>query len=86
MNERDTQKSISLAEKELGAFVGAVGRTRGTEASRRAAEYWVEALEQLDDAAQPHFDWRKITIAAASLLASETISSAPCDQPARSAV
>lgn len=76
MHDQDRLKTFSLAEKELGAFVAAVGQTRGTEAGRRAAEYWVEALEQLDAAAQPPFDWRRITITAASRLARETISTA----------
>ena len=73
MNEQDQCMVMSSAERELSAFLLSIQRLRGDEAARLAAEYWIESLEQLDAAAGLEFDWRKITIAAASRLAKETI-------------
>ena len=71
MNDNDTLGVLSAAERELGAFLTTVRRSFGAEAARRASGYWMDALEQFDPAGCPDFDWRKITIAAASRLAGE---------------
>jgi hypothetical protein len=78
MNEQDRSGAISLAERELSAFILSIQRVRGSGVAEVAGSYWIEALERLDAAVDPQFDWRKITIAAASRLASETISHDAC--------
>ena len=70
MNEQDRCEAISLAERELSAFILLIQRLGGAEAAERAALDWIDALEQLDCTVNPEFDWRKITIAAASRYAS----------------
>jgi hypothetical protein len=58
------------AERELGAFLAAVRQGFSCEAASRAGDYWLEAFEAADPPAnQGHPDWRRITIAAASRLA-----------------
>ena len=78
MNDKDTSGVLSAAERELGAFLTTVRRSFGADAVRRASVYWMDALEQFDAAGCPDFDWRKVTIAAASRLASEP---APAQKP-----
>ena len=63
----EAQKTISLAERELGAFLAAVRQQYGADAALRAADYWIEALERVE----PHpaaSHWRRVTLAAASRL------------------
>jgi hypothetical protein len=60
----------ATAERELGAFLSAVRQRFSYEAASRAGDYWLEAFEAAGPHAnQPHPDWRRITIAAASRLA-----------------
>ena len=65
-------RQIAEAEREMGAFVIAVGKTWGPAAAARAAEYWIELAEgaiplSVDD--QPN--WRQLTILASSRLAAD---------------
>jgi hypothetical protein len=63
-------KLMTMAKRELGAFISAVTELFGPEQARLAAEDWVdelvlmEALPGLTDR-----DWRSITIAASARLA-----------------
>ena len=62
--------SMSLAERELGAFYTAVRRSLGQEAATRAARLWIEALEAADLPRPPlEAALRAVTISAASRLA-----------------
>ena len=64
------QRQVAEAEKEMGAFVLAVGRVWGTVAAARAAEYWVESAEgarPLSVDGRPN--WRQLTVLASSRLA-----------------
>ena len=66
------------AERELGAFLAAVRQGFSSEAASRAGDYWLEAFEAADPPAnQAHPDWRRITIAAASRLATQELHK-PC--------
>lgn len=59
------------AEKEMAAFVHAVDQLFGAESSRRAAEFWIEQLEDLHLAGYPAIpSLRHVTIAAAHRFAS----------------
>jgi hypothetical protein len=64
---------LSTAEMEMAAFVSAVNELFGSELAQRAAEYWLEMLDEADWSfnEQDH-NWRAITIAAASRLTSGT--------------
>jgi hypothetical protein len=65
---------IPPAEREFAAFLAAVKQKFGAAAMRRAANYWLEALDSKPEpAALSARDWRTITIAAASRLACESI-------------
>ena len=68
---RDCIQQIAEAERELGAFVMAVKGSFGAELANLAAEYWLELAKQarLTDTGGCR-SWRRITIAAASRLAS----------------
>jgi hypothetical protein len=60
---------LALAERELSAFVTAVHQLFGAEQASRAADSWIEELEQTDWSSEaPIIDWRKVTIAAAGRL------------------
>jgi hypothetical protein len=69
--EGDSQAlQLALAERELSAFVSAVHQLFGAEQAWRAADSWIEELEQADWPSEaPVIDWRKVTIAAAGRLA-----------------
>ena len=61
---------MALAERELGAFIGAVTEVFGPEQARIAAEDWVDELELMDDLPGPtKSHWRSITVAALVQLA-----------------
>jgi len=61
---------IASAERELGAFMKAVTDSFGPKEGRLAAEDWLELLDSREELAGPSADdWRSITIAAASRLA-----------------
>jgi hypothetical protein len=58
------------AEKGLGAFLAAVQRKFGPDATARAADYWLEAFAATaPTVTHPHRNWTSITIAAASRMA-----------------
>jgi hypothetical protein len=66
----DQSALIAMAERELGAFLSAVHEKFGPEAAPRAGKFWLEAFEAANQPTnQTHPDWRRITIAAASRLA-----------------
>jgi len=62
-------QQLALADRELSAFVTAVHQLFGAEQASRAADSWIEELEQTDWPSEaPVIDWRKVTIAAARRL------------------
>jgi hypothetical protein len=68
--ERESmEQHLALVERALSAFVTAVHQLFGAEQSSRAADIWIEELEQTDWFSEaPIIDWRKVTIAAAGRL------------------
>ena len=63
-------KLMTMAERELGAFIRAVTELFGSEQARLAAEDWLDELVLVE--AMPGLtsrDWRSITIAASARLA-----------------
>jgi hypothetical protein len=61
---------LASAERELGAFIKAVTDSFGPKEGRLAAEDWLEVLDSREELpGLSADDWRSITIAAASLLA-----------------
>jgi hypothetical protein len=61
---------MALAERELGAFIGAVTEVFGPEQARIAAEDWVDELESMDALPGPATrDWGSVTVAASARLA-----------------
>jgi|SRR5271155_2487547 len=59
------------AEKELASFAGAVEELYGCEQARQSVEDWMEQLDSMDWLqADVVRDWRRLTIAAATRLAS----------------
>ena len=60
---------LASAERELSAFVTAVNQLFDAEQGREAAKNWIEELERTDwPSGALVIDWRKVTIAAASLV------------------
>jgi hypothetical protein len=72
---------MTMAERELGAFISAVTELFGSEQARLAAEDWLDELALME--AMPGLtsrDWRSITIAASARLANRVnASSHPID-------
>jgi hypothetical protein len=68
--ERESmEQHLASAERALSAFVTAVHQLFGAEQASRAADSWIEELEQTDWSSEaPIIDWRKVTIAAAGRL------------------
>jgi hypothetical protein len=61
---------MASAERELGAFMKAVTDSFGPKEARLAAEDWLEELDSRQElAGVTAYDWRSLTIAAASRLA-----------------
>jgi hypothetical protein len=61
---------IVIAERELGAFIGAVTELFGPEQARLAAEHWVDEVELMDALPGPaRRDWGSVTVAASARLA-----------------
>ena len=59
-----------IAERELGAFIGAVTELFGPEQAKLAAEDWVDELELMDALPGPtRRDWGSVTVAASAQLA-----------------
>jgi len=58
---------LASAERELSAFITAVHQLFGPGQARRAADIWMEELEQTDWISEAQaIDWRAATIAAAA--------------------
>jgi hypothetical protein len=74
-------KLMTMAERELGAFISAVTELFGSEQARLAAEDWLDELVLME--ALPELTsryWRSITIAASARLANRVnASSHPTD-------
>jgi len=70
--EENCVRQLATAEREMGAFVMAVGRLFGSVEAFHAADRWIEIAGRREN---PLLDgstnWRHITIAAASELAKE---------------
>jgi hypothetical protein len=70
--EENCVRQLATAEREMGAFVMAVGRLFGSVEAFHAADRWIEIAGHREN---PLLDgstnWRHITIAAASELAKE---------------
>ena len=61
---------MTLAERELGAFISAVTELFGSEQARLAAEDWLDELVSMETLpGLTSRDWRLITIAASARLA-----------------
>lgn len=68
---------ITLAERELAAFAGAVKELFGPEHAHVSATEWIDELELLNWTARPGIaDFRRITTAASARLAHRQLS--PC--------
>jgi hypothetical protein len=62
---------MSMAERELGAFMTAVTELWGPEEARIAADHWLDELESMDRIpGLTSREWRLITIRAAARVAS----------------
>ena len=72
---------MTMAERELGAFIGAVTELFGSEQARLAAEDWLDELLLMEAlSGLTSRDWRLITIAASARLANRVnASSHPID-------
>jgi len=58
-----------LAERELGAFIGAVTELFGPAQAKLAADVWLDELELMDALPGPtRRDWGSVTIAASAQL------------------
>ena len=65
-----TAQVAKAAERELGAFLEAARESFGAHRVKRAADLWIEGLENAD-CVDAEICFRNITIRAASLLAAE---------------
>ena len=66
---RSIAPPLVSAEKELSAFFAAVHQLFGAEQAQKAAENWIEELEEADWSSEASvIDWRRVTIAAARLV------------------
>jgi hypothetical protein len=66
----ECRRELAAAERELGAFLMAVRTLFGNGEASRAAEDWIELVEQTEAPCVDGFpNWRCITIAAANRLA-----------------
>ena len=73
-------KLMTMAERELGAFISAVTELFGSEQARLAAEDWLDELALMELPGLTSRDWRSITIASSARLANRVnASSHPID-------
>ena len=74
-------KLMTMAERELGAFISAVTELFGSEQARLATEDWLDELVLMETLpGLTSRDWRSITIAASARLANRVnASSLPID-------
>lgn len=61
--------SVSLAERELAAFFGAVTELYGSELAEFAVEQWLRELEAIDYLPISAREWRWVTVKASVRLA-----------------
>ena len=76
MNNHDRNDAclMSMAERELGAFMTAVTELYGPEEGRISAKDWLDELDSMDGMpGSTAREWRLITIAAAARLASRLV-------------
>ena len=67
---------VQMAERELGAFMTAVTELHGPQQARIAAEDWIYAFESTNERfGSTTSEWRKVTIIAASRLATRLVES-----------
>ena len=66
----DCADSISLAERELTAFFGAVTELFGSEVAELSAEEWLRQLEATNDLPNSPHEWQTLTAKASLWLAS----------------
>jgi hypothetical protein len=65
----DCSGSMSLAERELSAFFGAVKELFGSELAELSAEEWLRELEATDDLPASTREWQTLTARASLWLA-----------------
>ena len=65
----DCADSMSLAERELAAFFGAVKELFGSELAELSAIEWLRELEATDDLPASTSEWRTLTAKASLWLA-----------------
>jgi len=68
----DCADSMSLAERELAAFFGAVTELFGSELAELSAEEWLRELEATDDLLASTREWRWVTAKVSARLANRT--------------
>lgn len=68
-NNPDCAGLMSLAERELAAFFGAVTELYGPELAEFAAEGWLRELEATDDLPASIREWRWVTVKVSARLA-----------------
>jgi len=61
---------MTMAERELAAFFGAVKDLFGTEQARLSAENWLDALVTMNGLPASTREWRRITVEVSARLAS----------------
>jgi hypothetical protein len=60
---------LSMAEKELSAFISAVDKAFGAEQAHKSALDWIEELELMDwPSGESAPDWRRATLSASARL------------------
>lgn len=69
----DCAGSMSLAERELAAFFGAVTELYGSELADFAAEEWLRELDATDDLPASAREWRWLTVKVSARLPSRTL-------------
>jgi hypothetical protein len=73
---------MTMAERELGAFISAVTELFGPEQARLAGEDWVDELELMDALPGPtRRDWGSVTVAASAQLARRLNTDVDCPTP-----
>ena len=71
------EDQITMAERELSAFIRAVTELFGPEQARLSTDDWLGELEQMDSPPRATSrDWRAVTVAASARLANRGDSSA----------
>jgi hypothetical protein len=61
---------MAMAERELGAFIAVVTESFGRDQAMISAEDWIEELLLTDSLPSTTRDWRRVTVASSTRLAS----------------